>query len=188
MPPARAAATPALEPIGVRFDPNMGQLDASVEFVARAPGYTVYLSPRETVISVLAVEQPARREARPPRVLDSRSVRLRWLGSDPNARGHGEAKLGSVANYLIGDDPNGWVQRVPHYAAVRYASLWEGIDVRFYASGDDIEYDLVVGPGADPGAIRMRVEGADTVSIADDGRLVLTAGSHTIQQSLPAIY
>jgi hypothetical protein len=51
-----------------------------------------------------------------------------------------------------------------------------------------LEYDFVVSPGADPDVIALNFSGADDISIADDGALVVKAGDTEIRQPAPFIY
>ena len=63
-------------------------------------------------------------------------------------------------NYFLGNDPTKWRTSIPTYARVRYREVWPGVDVVYYGASGALEYDLIVAPGADPGAIRLGVEGA----------------------------
>ena len=40
---------------------------------------------------------------------------------------------------------------------VRYAAVYPGIDLLYYGNGGQLEYDWVVGPGADPRHIKLRL-------------------------------
>jgi len=64
---------------------------------------------------------------------------------------------------------------IPTYAALRVRDLYPGIDLVYYTGRHGLEYDFVVGPGADPGRIRIATAGA--APHARDGDLVWrTAG------------
>jgi len=84
--------------------------------------------------------------------------RISWRRStSPEA----EDALPGVSNYFIGSDPKAWRANVPRFARIRYRDLEPGIDLVFYQGpGGELEYDLVVAPGADPGRIRLHTEGA----------------------------
>ena len=56
------------------------------------------------------------------------------------------------------------------------------------ASGSSSSTDLVVAPGADPGAIAMQFDGADAVTIDKDGDLVLRAAGVDMRLRKPFIY
>jgi len=74
-------------------------------------------------------------------------------------------------NYLYGEDSTRWRRNVRTYARARTKDLYRGIDVLYYGAGEQLEYDLVVRPGARPEAIRLAIDGA-SVAIGDAGDLV----------------
>jgi hypothetical protein len=57
----RASAAPTLANLGLGFEPNVGQTDARVQYLARGSGYTLFLTQTE---AVLALSEPAR-DSRP---------------------------------------------------------------------------------------------------------------------------
>jgi hypothetical protein len=66
--------------------------------------------------------------------------------------------------------------------------LYRGIDLAFYSKQQSLEYDFNVAPKADPSTIRIRFEGAENISIASNGDLVLRVGSEEIRHQKPKIY
>jgi len=63
------------------------------------------------------------------------------------------------SNYLIGGDPTRWHVNVPHYARVKYNSVYPGIDLAYYLNKAGVEYDFIIAPHANPAAIRMSIRG-----------------------------
>ena len=192
--PAVTTVDAAVEGYGalpIRFEPNVGQFDGRVEFVARGGGYTLFLTPGEAVLSV-------RRAAPVPDLSQRRKgakaqrqevVRTRLVGSSVRSAGEGVDELPGVTNYFLGNDPSRWRTGIVSYGAVRYAEVYPGVDVVYYGNGDDLEYDFVVAPGVDPSAIRMHVEGAERVRVDEAGDLVLeVAGGGELRHRAPVIY
>lgn len=186
--PSVATRVPRLPLI---FEPNVGQVHPDIRFFARAAGHTLYLTAEEATVSLYRTERSPgdrRSPAHVPEVVDAAAVRMRWLGGSRAAELHGRHRLPSVSNYLVGSDPAGWRRGVPHYAAVRYEDIYPGIDLEFRDDGGALEYDFLLEPGADPGAIRLRFDGADAIRL-DDGRdLVVEAGPHVLRQRAPVVY
>jgi len=75
-------------------------------------------------------------------------------------------------NWFIGNDPAAWRTGVRAYAKVVYEDLWEGVDLVYTLTDDGLKYEFVLAPGADASTVRVRVEGAEGVSVVD-GELVL---------------
>jgi hypothetical protein len=71
----------------------------------------------------------------------------------------GFAELPGKVNYILGNDPRNWQIGLPTWARVTYPDTYPGIDVIYYGSQQQLEFDLVVKLGADPGSIRMKIEG-----------------------------
>jgi len=79
-------------------------------------------------------------------------------------------------NYLKGSGPDNWFTEVPNFYEVIYLDLWDGIDLVYRLKDGNPKYDLIVSPGADPGDIRFRIEGHESLSIDSHGDLVIGTG------------
>ncbi|HSN85133.1 MAG TPA: SBBP repeat-containing protein [Thermoanaerobaculia bacterium] len=162
--PATAAPALSTEAWGRRplaFEENRGQTDARVLFLSRAPGYQLFLTSAEAVLS------PA----------GGGALRLRWLEAGPAPRPMAEGELPGRADYILGNEPARWRTGVPLWSRVRLEQLWPGIDLVFYGNPGELEHDFVVAPGADPGRILIGLDGAGPVRIDASGDLIAPLGS-----------
>jgi hypothetical protein len=75
----------------------------------------------------------------------------------------------------------------PTFGRVRLSDLYAGIDVVFYGTSGRVEYDVVVAPGADPGAFTLRASGARP-ELDDDGGLLLADATGTLRLHRPIAY
>jgi len=75
----------------------------------------------------------------------------------------GRDRLAHTSSFLMGKDPGSWRPGLENYGQLVYESLYEGIDLVFYTTGNGLKYDFLVSPGADPGVIRWSYEGVDDV-------------------------
>ncbi len=67
-------------------------------------------------------------------------------------------ELPGKSNYFIGKDPKKWHTHVPTYGRVRFASIYPGVDLVYYAGQNrQLEYDFVLAPGVDPRAIQLAI-------------------------------
>ncbi len=171
------------------FEANTGQTDAQVRFLARGPGYTLFLTGNEAVLSLPAAGRAAA----------DRFLRMRMMGANANAVARGGEELPGSTNYLIGNDPKQWRTNVPSYARVTYAGVYPGVDLVYYGNqSGQLEYDFVVAPGADPSpiALEVAVDGVrrssrgqrEPLRIAADGDLLVKAGSGDIRVHKPLVY
>jgi hypothetical protein len=79
---------------------------------------------------------------------------------------------------------------VPTFKKVAYAQVYPGIDLVYYGKGNQLEYDLVVAPGADASRIGFNFDGAERLEVdAASGALVVhAAGGAQMRQGKPLIY
>src|SRR5215471_3997939 len=137
----------------LRFEENRGQASPSAKYIARAAGYSLELTSRGPAMS-----------------LGGKRVALTLRNSNPTPAIVPEQRMAAATNYFIGARDQ-WHTGVANYARIRYQSVYPGIDAVYYGTGNQLEYDFVVAPGADPRAIRLQWDGADRVSIGKDGDL-----------------
>jgi len=164
------------------FEANQGQVDPEVRFIARGPGYSLYLTPAEVVLSLRAVA-PSDAET-----LSTTVVRMRLADAAPTPVLSGIDRLPGTSNYFIGNDPARWQSAIPNYAKVKYTDIYPGIDLVYYGKQQQLEFDFIVAPGADPRRIVLEFEGTTTMALDADGNLVLATNAGTVVQRKPLIY
>lgn len=140
------------------FEPNRGQAAPEVSWLTRGPGYAVFFTRAEMV--VMAGER----------------VALRFAGARPALRWSGEAPLPGHSNYINGANPAAWKTSIPHYACVRAAAIYNGVDAVFYGNRRRLEFDFELAPGADPRAIRLRLGAPAPPRITPAGEVELGGG------------
>ena len=169
------------------FELNQGQTDESVRFLSRQNDYGLFLTPTEVVWSLRSGQQESastpRTDAAPT------ALRMAFPGASPNPRLVGLDLQPGRANYFVGNNPKKWRADIPIYARVAYRSLYPGIDLVFYGNKQDLEYDFVVAPHADPSEIAMTFSGADAIDIDQStGDLLLRTPAGTVRQHKPTVY
>jgi hypothetical protein len=164
------------------FEPNVGQTDQSVSFIARGPGYSLFLKETEAVLSLERRGDAA--------AGDTRSViRMSLEGAQKPRRMEPAGELLGRSNYFIGNDPAEWRTNVPNYAQVRAEEVYPGVDLVHYGNGSELEYDFVVKPNADPSKIALSFAGPENIEIDDQtGDLVLETELGELRQFRPYVY
>ncbi|TWU53164.1 Beta-propeller repeat protein [Candidatus Brocadiaceae bacterium B188] len=99
------------------------------------------------------------------------------LGAKKNPEIVAEGQQECKVNYLIGNDPSKWKTHIPTYQSVVYRELYKGIDMKFYGNNRQMEYDIIVKPGASPSRVQLSYEGAEDVRIHDNGDMEIVLGS-----------
>jgi hypothetical protein len=190
---ASGAEQPARGPVPFAFEGNRGQTAAPVQFLTRGPGFVMFLLPTEVVFRLASADPSESWPESPPvaalaQSRSSRVVRMKWLGAEARARLEGEGPLAVHTSYFQGGLPERWISSVPNYQRVVSRQIYPGMDLVYYGSGRELEFDLVVAPGARPRAIELAFEGVQSLAIEGDGALALEVGSRRIRLSRPVAY
>jgi hypothetical protein len=177
------------------FEANQGQANGRVRFLSRGPGYSLCL---EKTAAVLALTVPCRertdRDLHPlsgaakAGKSSSTTVRMEVMGGDRDSPVIGMEPLPGRVNYFIGNNPRKWRTNIPTYARVCYRDIYPGIDLAYYGQQHRLEYDFIVGPGQDPRAIRLRLQGARQVRVDRRGDLLVRTATGVVRWQKPVIY
>lgn len=205
----RAAAAFALLPLS--FEPNQGQADPAVRFLARGNGYALLLTRDEAVMTLdeepgrqaasaflqrLAPQQRARFERTKyfklsPRFASFRrteSVRILLKGANPNAAVEALERLPGTSSYFVGQNPRSWRTGIPTYAKVKYEQVYPGVDLVYYGSRQSPEFDFVLAPGANPKSIDLLIDAKGSLHVAADGSVQLAGRRGIFELLRPRIY
>jgi hypothetical protein len=182
----RASAAYGDLPLG--FEPNRGQAESKFHFLSRGRGIKLFLSSTEALLHLQSVRTGAIAPSRADDIPRSALVRMKLSGASPRAEASDLEPLPGKVNYFIGSDPGNWITNVPTYAKVKYREIYPGIDLVYYGNQQQLEYDFVIAPGADPQNIQLSIEGIERIEITDHGDLVLHTVNGPIVQHKPVIY
>lgn len=160
------------------FESNVGQTAKAVKFLSRGNGYTMFLTATEAVFSLRQAGEKK-----------SRAVwRLQLAGANPSAPVEGQESLPGKVNYMIDSDRSQWHTGIPTFRKVQYRDVWPGVDMVWYGTQNQLEYDFVIKPGSDLGQVRLLFDGADNLRIDESGKLVVNVSDEEMVQHAPMIY
>lgn len=200
----QATATRNLTSMPLAFSENQGQWDERVLFRADIGDATMWFqrsgvdyqlrrqvpgigNPGEIQIRTggATFMRPSDRkpESSPPLV-----IKTTFVGANPTPSVIGDNLLDHRCNYFIGNDPTKWRTGVTNYGAIVYEDLYPGVDLKFYGNGNQMKYDFIVSPGEDYSQIRVRYEGANSLSIDAQGHLVVQTDGDALTEHKPTIY
>ncbi len=195
-PSSRDKSVGAYAKLPLAFEANRGQYDGDVKFAARGSGFSLLLYPTGAALALAhgrRADEQATADSRvpaPARRLDSdiTFLTLSFDGASPRPGVSGSDELPGKSHYLNGDRRKRWRRNVPLFGRVHYRGLYPGVDMLYYGNRGQLEYDFVVSPGADPGAIRLKVGGAEKVEVDARGDLVMHTSAGEVVQRRPLIY
>ena len=166
------------------FEPNVGQTAPQVNYVAGGNGYALSLTPNEAVLSLRAPS--ASGGANQAGI--ATTLQMQLVGANHDAQPAGADLLAGTTNYLIGNDPSEWHTDVSNYGRVQYSGVYAGVDLAYYGNQQQLEYDFTVAPAADPGAIDLSFQGAQSVSLDSAGNLLLATAGGDVVEHAPVVY
>ena len=180
------AIAKAIAHLPVTFEENKGQSSADVRYVARTTSFTTLIRSSGAAF-VLRPSRPAlsQRLAQPEL---SHVIAMHLIGADPRAAVSGQQLEPEKSNYFTGNDPTKWHTEVPHYARVKIHGVYPHVDMLYYATEQQLEYDFVISPLGNPERLRMRFDGQDRLSIDRAGELILKAGTERLTMQAPTTY
>jgi len=216
LPPGASAQAPSLDGLPLCFEANTGAFDPAVRFVARGRGYRLLATddgislllgggrgPREEASAELELEPAAgpvasaqtgdTSHASAPRSdrarrLPAYAVTLRFENTAGPRVPVGEQPLATRIHRLRGADPAHWHTGIETFGALRYEQLWPGIDLVLYDAEGELEYDLIVQPGADAADARFSYEGVQSLSLDEQGRLHMDTPVGELVQHTPLVF
>ncbi|MCH7879349.1 MAG: SBBP repeat-containing protein [candidate division Zixibacteria bacterium] len=197
--------TRSIASMPLAFTMNHGQWDSKVLFRTNSGGATAWFTSNgvshqfirridneDNRLSDAAGEQISlaldESENDRPDSFESMTIKASFVGANPNPQMIGVDMMEYKCNYFIGNDPNEWHTDVPNYTAVLYEQIYDGIDLKYYGNGKQMEYDFIVSPGADYSQIEIEYEGAESISINDNGDLVVETKWGKVIEQRPLIY
>ncbi|MBI4854558.1 MAG: SBBP repeat-containing protein [Acidobacteria bacterium] len=165
--------------IPLSFEANQGQADDKVKFFSRGKGYSFLLTEQETLLTLKNDSQEK-----------TSLVKMKFLGSNPKPRIEPIDKRFGKTNYFIGNNPSNWHTDLPIYNKVKYSEVYPGIDAIYYGNQQQIEYDLLVKPGADPSQISIQIDtnNSSALEIDLEGNLVIETSQGKLLKHKPIIY
>ena len=167
----------AVDPAARGFEMNIGQADSSAAFLTSGGGVPLRLTPEGAVTSLMRTGAGT-----------ASGTRMSLAGGNPIPETETLEPLARRSHYFIGNDSSTWRTNIPHYGRVRYQQVYPGIDLDYYQHGDQLEYDFIVAPGADPSVIELSFDGVVGFSQDRRGDLVLRTAAGEMRHRKPFVY
>lgn len=174
--------------IPLSFEVNQGQTDSQVKFLSRGNGYNLFLTGSEAVLVLSKPTASIMMKTEANSFIEQAVLRMQLVGANPKSEPVGVGELPGKVNYFFGKDPKKWRAGIPSFARVKYEDAYPGIDLVYYGNQQQLEYDFVVTPGADPSLIRLNFEGTDELEVDSQGNLVLHIAGEQVKMLKPLIY
>jgi hypothetical protein len=162
------------------FIANQGQKDERIKFYARRGDSSFFFTSQGIILNLHPKKAGACRGS---------VVQLTPLAMRPKVELTSLEPLEGKVNYFIGNDPKKWRTNIPTYRAVLYREAYPGIDLKFYGNDRQLEYDVIVKPGADPRQVKFRYQGIRSLKVTPAGDLAITlTDGGELRHQKPLVY
>ncbi len=164
------------------FEPNRGQSENGVQFVARGPGYTIYLNEEGSSFQLSSAMGESAGKIKPlfaVKLAEQKKSKSNLLGLDEQP---------SKSSYFTGSDPKKWLTGIPNFGRVARRGVYEGIDVTYRGSQGQLECEFKIAPHADPGTIALEIIGAHGLLKDPRGDVVFTVANVAMRLHRPTAY
>jgi len=172
----RQRAAQRIAALPLSFEPNRGQVNRKVRFLARGSGYTLFLTERAAVLSLRGGSH------------QQTVLRLQPVGAASHVSMVGQSRLPGTVSYFTGNDPHAWRANIPTFGRVVERGVYPGIDLMYYGHGGQLEYDWLLHTGADPGRIALRIGGTRHLTLTPTGDLAMQTAAGVMIQHHPLAY
>ena len=192
LPVDEQARTKLLDSYGklpLTFIENRGQIDRRVKLYEKGSGHSTFFTEKGVFLTLTKSKKVTKEGlVDEKKGLTGSIVKLSPVGGNSAPEIIAEALQEGKVNYFTGNDPEEWKTDLPTYGAVVYKDVYKGIDIKFYGNNRQLEYDVIVKPGADPSKVRLSYEGIEGLEVTEDGALEIALTDGSLYQNKPYIY
>jgi hypothetical protein len=157
------------------FEAAPSKSGVGTRFLAHGNGYTIFLSGSD---ATLALRQPH----------SASVVHMKLSGANASSDLVASDALPGKSNYILGREPKNWRTNVPNYRTVAQRGVYPGIDVVYYGTQHQLEYDFLVAPQADPSTVQLSFVGVQDLRTDQEGDLLLAIAEGNIRLHKPIAY
>ncbi|CAD7781315.1 Beta-propeller repeat protein [Candidatus Methanoperedenaceae archaeon GB50] len=100
----------------------------------------------------------------------------------------GERKAVTKVSYFKGKDPSNWKRDISTYNLVSLGEVYKRIELKVKAYGKNVEKLFYVKAGANPESIKIKIEGAKSLRVNENGELEVETGLGVVKFTKPVAY
>ncbi len=195
------SVTKNLASMPIAFTENQGQWDDEVLYRANAGGATMWFTLNgvfyqftRRIIDENSIDSDENFDPiyynfdREPNNIETMMIKAIFVGINSSPVLRSEELMEYKCNYFIGNDPEKWKSDVSNYQAIVYENIYNGIDLKYYGNGRQMEYDFICDPGVDISQIRIQYEGVESISVNALGELVVETKWNSVTEEHPVVY
>ena len=169
----------------VRFIENKGQWDREVKFMAYIPGGILQI--RQEGLHYIFVDNNAlydlkhSKQTEEKKPLKAHGLDVFFDGANKDFTVSTNNLVVETQNYFYGNDASKWSTGVKSYGEILLKNIYDGIDLRLYATENALKYEFIVAPNVSTEQIKMRYEGADEILLENGNLNIKTSLTNIIE-------
>jgi hypothetical protein len=168
----------AFNQLPLYFIENQGQMDEEVAYYVKGSNKILYFTSEGITFALTGNEGGETKRW---------GVKLSFVGANPAAKPEGRDRQKAIFSHFKGK-PKDWITGIPTYKKLAYKDLWPGIDLVYSGMVNQLKYEFVVAPGAEPAVIRLVYAGATDVTLTEPGALTVTTPVGGVEDGVPYAY
>ena len=116
--------------------------------------------------------------------IDAHAYKVSFVNSNMNCSAFFLKQDNYFENYFLGAKTT-WATNVRTFNSFFIQNLYNNIDLKYYTLNDNLKYDFIVAPNADPGKIIIMYDGLENIYIDDSGGLKCVTSVNLITEHKP---
>lgn len=188
------------------FIKNVGQLNSNVKYYSLNGNFSCYLTSQEAVFSFIKIDSAKEnikniskiqslnenmtnsKKTIPLENIHGVALYLKFLDANENVEIVPDHEYSCKINYLKCNDSSKWCQNVPAYEKIVYKNLWNNIDLVFSSVNGQLKYEFIINSGASADDIKLSYIGGDSVSLDNEGNLIISTALGSFTDKKPLTY
>ncbi|AMM40315.1 hypothetical protein HS1_000509 [Candidatus Desulfofervidus auxilii] len=165
----------------IPFIENKGQIKGeSVKYYAKTLGGTVFVTKDGKLVYSLPKFETKEK-------VKGWVIKESLVGTSiSNVKGEEEAV--TKVSYFKGKDPSKWKRGISTYNLVSLGEVYKKIELKLKAYGKNVEKLFYVKAGANPESIKIKIEGAKSLRVNENGELEVETGLGVVKFTKPVAY
>lgn len=161
------------------FIENKGQLDNRVNYYVQGRDKSLYFTPQGITFALSS--------ATPQQSPQRWNLKLDFIQANPHVKIVGKEQAEAVFSYFTGASDQ-WNAGLKTYKSIVYENLWPGIDLVYSGTVNQMKYEFIVQPGANPANIKLAYRGASSVKLNAKGSLEVATPVASFEDDKPFSY
>jgi len=180
---------------GIIFIENKGQFPEQVRFYAEIPGGMLFIEENTLTYSFKDPNQTTRNvhllnpKTRPSKgeISNHYALKVRFIEANSNVDMQGKNTSMAKYNYFYGNEPDKWATGARGFKKILIKEIYSGVNLEISSANNQLKYDLLLEPGANPACIQMHYDGASSLDLVNN-KLNILLPYFTLQEQIPASY